>query len=401
MKYKIQKELYKKGNYYTAFEAVQEGLGKKVEIRVFNQKVSDPTGELVRFQLEIQTLAFLDHPFILRILDCGVGNEKLYYVTDLKNGRSLADLKKTPGFVIETDDVMTLALDLAGAIKYMHSKGVIHRGIALDTVNFDPENRTAYVADFSFAKNLKIDGLTARGIGHVLPELSTPENLIGRKVDERTDIYLLGTLLFNLLTGSDPYPPKVLLGLNEAKLREIKPREMADLAPDLPLSLEEVVLRAIQLHPDDRYNSDTDLIEALKNARKQLKLPRSRKEKSEVSENSGTMKRPARSKEVEAIPPAEEVPTPRATTAAGRGRARAGAAGSAGAPAAAPATPTSAPGAGPGGSKLGGLQEKLAQLGPKFAALGPLLNHPKRNLMIGAFVCLLLSCILSVFLLSE
>jgi len=274
MKFKIVKELYKRGDYFTAYEGIQEGLGKPIEVRVFNQLVTDQTGELARFKVEIRTLAFLDHPNILRILDCGISNSRLYYITDFKSGRPIEELMQAGTFDLSIPLKVDLAIDLARALKYMHKKGVIHRGLGITSVNYHKELKLPYVSDFSFAKNLKLDGLTARGIAQALPGLKTPEILLGKLVDVRTDIYLLGVMLFQMVTGQEPYDPDSLLGLNEAGLRAKRPRDLAALAPEVPPSLEEVILKAVSLHPDDRYSDDDVFLGELNQVKKQIRLPR-------------------------------------------------------------------------------------------------------------------------------
>src|SRR5438105_1323139 len=123
-KYTVAKQLYAQGTYMTAFEAVQEGLGKRVEIRILSQKATEDSPELARFTAEIRNLANLDHPSILRVLDCGVANGKLYYVVELKPGVLMKErMEAVPPLPL--DEKLKIGVQLASALSYMSSKGII------------------------------------------------------------------------------------------------------------------------------------------------------------------------------------------------------------------------------------------------------------------------------------
>ena len=190
-KYAVARELYAQGSYMTAYEAVQEGLGKKVEIRLLAQKAGEASTELARFQAEIRNLANLDHPSILRVLDCGLINGKLYYVTDLKSAPNLQDaLAADPP--LSLDDKVKIGIQVASALRYMHARGIIHRGLTPTAVNFDATVGLAYISQFFFMKNMNTDSLTVRGIGPIFSMLGTPEAILGEPTDARTDVFLLG-----------------------------------------------------------------------------------------------------------------------------------------------------------------------------------------------------------------
>jgi serine/threonine protein kinase len=272
-KYSVARELYSQGTYMTAYEAVQEGLGKKVEIRLLSQKAGEASTELARFQAEIRNLANLDHPSILRVLDCGLINGKLYYVTDLKAAPNLQDcLNADPP--LSLDDKVKIAIQIAGALRYMHARGIIHRGLNMAAVNFDAAVGLAYISQFFFMKNMNTDSLTVRGIGPIFSMLGTPEGVLGNPTDARTDVFLLGCLLFRLLTGQEAYLHEVFLGLTPEKLEQIQQRKARDADPNIPEALDLVVNRAIALQVEKRFQSAQDLQDALQDAQKKMKLPK-------------------------------------------------------------------------------------------------------------------------------
>src|SRR5258708_4913279 len=115
-KYNVNQQLYELGKYMTAYDAVQEGLGKKVEIRILAQRAAAGSVQLSRFQSEIKNLANLDHPAILRVLDCGVANGKLYYVVELKKRLTVQELlAQTPPPPVE--EKLKIAAQIASALK--------------------------------------------------------------------------------------------------------------------------------------------------------------------------------------------------------------------------------------------------------------------------------------------
>jgi serine/threonine protein kinase len=272
-KYNVQGQLYAQGKYMTAYEAVQEGLGKKVEIRILAQRAAEGSAELSRFQAQIKNLATLDHPSILRVLDSGVANGKLYYVTELKARLTIGELMaQTPPPPI--DERVKIGVQLASALKYMHGKGVIHRGIDETSVNYDTEVQNAYVSQFTFIKNSKKDNLTVRGIGTVFQLLTTPEGAMGQALDERSDVFLLGVLLFKMLSGQEPFGPKAFLGLTPETAATIEPKKLREFDATAPESLEVALQKACAVLPDKRYQTSADLHDALLDVQKKLKLPK-------------------------------------------------------------------------------------------------------------------------------
>lgn len=272
-KYNVNQQLYALGKYMTAYEAVQEGLGKKVEIRILAQRALEGSIELSRFSAEINNLKNLDHPSILRVLDCGVANGKLYYVVELKKRTTIAEwLAQTPPPPIE--ERLKVAVQLAAGLKYMHGKGIIHRGIDDAAVNYDTEVQQAYISQFTFVKNVKTDNLTARGIGNVFQLLTTPEGAMGQALDARSDVFLLGVLAFKMFCGQDPYSSKAFLGLTNETAGNVQQKKLREVDPSANEVLEKCLVKAISVTSTDRYQTMQDFHDALLDAGKKMKLPK-------------------------------------------------------------------------------------------------------------------------------
>lgn len=270
-KYNVNQQLYALGKYMSAYEAVQEGLGKRVEIRILAQRAQEGSIELSRFSAEINNLKNLDHPSILRVLDCGVANGKLYYVVELKQRTTIADWLSTNPPVEER---LKVAVQLAAGLKYMHGKGIIHRGLDDAAVNYDTEVQQAYISQFTFVKNVRTDNLTARGIGNVFQLLTTPEGAMGQALDARSDVFLLGVLLFKMLTGQECYSAKAFLGLTNETAGNVQQKKLRDCDPAANEALDKCIAKATAVIPTDRYQTMQELHDGLLDAGKKMKLPK-------------------------------------------------------------------------------------------------------------------------------
>ena len=272
-KYNVNQQLYALGKYMTAYDAVQEGLGKKVEIRILAQRAQEGSMELSRFSTEINNLKNLDHPAILRVLDCGAANGKLYYVVELKKRLTVQEyMQQQPPPTLE--EKLKICVQLASALKYMHGRGIIHRGIDDGAVNYDPEVGQAYVSQFTFVKNMRTDNLTSRGIGNVFQLLTTPEGAMGQTLDARSDVFLLGVLAFKMLTGQEPYSAKAFLGLTTETAANVQQKKLKELDPACLDALDAALARASAVLPTNRFQTAQEFHDALLDVGKKLKLPK-------------------------------------------------------------------------------------------------------------------------------
>lgn len=249
-KYNVNQQLYALGKYMSAYEAIQEGLGKRVEIRILAQRAQEGSVELSRFSAEIKNLANLDHPAILRVLDCGVANGKLYYVVELKRRLTVQEwVAQTPPPPLE--ERLKVAVQIAAGLKYMHGKGIIHRGVDEIAVNYDPEVQQAYISQFSFVKNVRTDNLTSRGIGNVFQLLTTPEGAMGQSLDARSDVFLLGVLAFKMIAGQEPYSSKAFLGLTVETAANVQQKRVKEVDPQALEVLDKCLAKACAVLPGD------------------------------------------------------------------------------------------------------------------------------------------------------
>ncbi len=259
-KYKVIKQIRTIGSRINVYEALQPELGRKVELRLLNQVVEEGSAETQRFEREFKAIARLDHPNVIKVYDWGQSDGKLYYITEKKEASTLqAFLQQGRKFPLE--EVLDIGIELASALTYLHDNGIIHRGISPEGVLYDAEAHRPVLNEFTVVKDAHKSDLTARGVGHLTPLMTTPESIGGQEIDCRTDVYLLGSLLYRLLTGKEV----MLLSSSSASLGDSRDESSS------PEALE-VIRRSVEQDPEQRYNTAAEYGAALKEVQERLRL---------------------------------------------------------------------------------------------------------------------------------
>ena len=213
------------------------------------------------FLAAMQPGAALQHPYVATVVDVGLGPRGPYLATAWMAGRSLAQALQS-GWRPPLSRAVLLMQRVALALAHAHQHGVCHGAL-------DPGN--VWLLDDATPK-LRAFGVAAGALASALPELDplvigpghylAPEQLLGETVDERTDVHAVGALLYELLTGVQAYPGHTVSQVAHALLK-LRPRAPHLLRPELPLGLSEIVMRALQRAPTDRYHSAAELAGAL------------------------------------------------------------------------------------------------------------------------------------------
>ena len=191
-----------RGGMAIAYLAIQNSLGREVVLKVMNSSQSDNKDFLERFQNEAQIVAALRHPHIITIHDIGSAGELVYIAMEYVDG---GDLKARLGERCDPDMTLDVVSKIASALGYAHEQGIIHRDIKPANILFRGDD-TVLLSDFGIAKQLQVDSeLTSTGTILGSPFYMSPEQAEGQEVDGRTDIYSLGVILYEMLTGERPY----------------------------------------------------------------------------------------------------------------------------------------------------------------------------------------------------
>ncbi len=223
-----------------------------------------------RFQREIDVLARLVHPNVVRLLDCGTVAGEPYYTMELVEGETLASRDRLGELMrtVSTDPELfhRMASGICAALEYLHGQGIVHRDLKPSNVFIDRQG-VPRLADFGLAHDSDRTRITASGEVLGTPLYMAPEQWRGARADTRTDVYQAGLLLYELLTGTVPFAnlQPIVAVLTARETRPIPPPSAIN--PLVAPGLDRVILRALSRSPADRHTSGRELGEALSGCR--------------------------------------------------------------------------------------------------------------------------------------
>lgn len=257
-------ELLGQGGMATVYKAYQESIDRYVAIKVLPPHAGLDDQFIERFKLEAKTIGGLQHPHILPLYDYGAQDDILYLVMAYVDGGSLDDVLEDR-MELSTRRIEKLLREIASALDYAHRRGIIHRDVKPANILIDGEGH-ALLADFGIVKMVG-EGTNLTGTGVVgTPAYIAPEQGQGEaSIDGRADLYSLACVVFEMLTGQQPYRAETMMKVVLQHIADPVP-SLLEVAPDLPPAVDIVMQRAMAKHPDDRYNTAVEFAEALTHA---------------------------------------------------------------------------------------------------------------------------------------
>nr|BBH90765.1 hypothetical protein KTC_55160 [Thermosporothrix sp. COM3] len=257
------------GGMASVYKAYQENLEREVAIKVLPPWYAADRNFVERFNLEAKMVARLSHPNIVTVHDANEQNGHLYIVMQLIDGGTLKqrlDQLLSAGRVMDLSEAVPIFIQLASALTYAHEQGIIHRDVKPVNVLLDRSGRPV-LSDFGIAKALALsqNHLTRPGAGVGTPEYMSPEQCQGGPVDGRADIYALGVMLFEVLTGVTPFRADNYPALAHSHIYDMPPRP-SSMNPSIPPAVEKIILTALMKNPQHRYQRASDMAEALNQA---------------------------------------------------------------------------------------------------------------------------------------
>lgn len=256
-------ELIARSGMASIFKAIDSVSGETVAIKIPYMQFESDVVFFGRFQREEQVGRRLDHPNIIKVLT-PEKKSRMYFAMEYVEGLSLRAMMrdKQP---FPAARALDLAHQICSALIYMHSQGVVHRDLKPENILVTDAGQVK-IMDFGIALDESARRLTWSGLSSTIgtPDYMAPEQVSGKRGDVRTDIYALGTILYEMLTGELPYSGENVYNVMRAKTNE-DPQPPSRYLPDIDRHLEEIILHAIERQPRNRYATAAEMLEDLRN----------------------------------------------------------------------------------------------------------------------------------------
>jgi serine/threonine-protein kinase len=257
------------GGMSIVYKAEHIKLERTVALKLLSPQLSEDEDFRERFQRESKVAAALEHPNIIPIYEAGDENGVFYIAMRYVDGADLKTRLKQDG-PLDAAQVASLVSQVAAALEAAHEKGLIHRDVKpaniLIAVGAGVEGSDhAYLSDFGVAKNTAAAGFTKTGLFVGTADYASPEQIEGRELDGRADVYSLGCVTYEALTATPTYEKDSEVAMMYAHLLEPPPK-LTEKRPDLSPEVDEVIAKAVAKSKEDRYARPTDFAVALKQA---------------------------------------------------------------------------------------------------------------------------------------
>jgi len=244
-----------RGRMGIVFEGTEDG-GEPVALKVVTTELSQDEVFLRRFRREVKAAQKIEHPNVVPVLDDGVEGGLPYLVQRLIPGGSLADRVEKSG-PLPLEEAVRLLAGAAAGIDALHGAGLVHRDIK--GANILLEGETPYVSDFGLAKDSQASNLTRPGQALGSLDYMSPEQIRGEDVSPATDIYALGCVMFEVLTGTPPFGGRPSMRVLFAHLQE-PPPDLSAQRSDISPQAARAITRALEKEPEDRPHSASDYV---------------------------------------------------------------------------------------------------------------------------------------------
>ncbi len=252
-----------RGGMSVVYVAEQIRLGRRVALKVLTTELSWDERFRERFVRESHIAATIDHPNIIPIYDAGEDDGLLYIAMRFVEGPDLKEILKRGNLGVGR--TIFLIEQLASALDAAHAHSLVHRDVKPGNILLEESTDHVYLTDFGVAKQTTARGLTSTGHFLGTVEYAAPEQIEGGPVDARTDVYALGCVLYECLTGSPPFSHNTEHAVLHAHLVD-PPPSVSRVRPDLPHAFDGVIATAMAKAPDDRFGSCGELAHAARNA---------------------------------------------------------------------------------------------------------------------------------------
>lgn len=254
-----------RGGMGVVYKAHQTNLNRTIALKVLPPELTHDSSYVARFRQEAQSAARLEHAAIIPIYEIGEQNDLHYIAMRYIDGQTLSTVMRDER-AMSPQRAAELLSPIASALDYAHQHGVIHRDIKPSNIMMASDG-AIYLADFGLARGTsETSGLTRTGMVMGTPEYMSPEQAQGLpSIGPATDIYALGVILYQMVTGKLPFESETPMGMVALRITQ-PPRPPGDVRPDIAPSVEDVIMRALARKPEARYPSAGEMLAALRHA---------------------------------------------------------------------------------------------------------------------------------------
>jgi tRNA A-37 threonylcarbamoyl transferase component Bud32 len=251
------------GGMSTVYLARDTTLDRQVAVKVMHREMSEQADQLERFRQEARAVAKLSHPNVVAVIDAGEDGGHPYIVFEYVEGETLKQRINRIG-ALDAQEALAYAIEIGRGLTVAHARKMVHRDIKPQNVLIDAEGR-AKLTDFGISRQLERDGLTATGRVLGTTDYVSPEQAMGHGVDQRSDVYSLGVVLYEMLVGQVPYHADSQVGVAMKHVNEEMP-DVQQRRPELSAAAALVVERATAKDPNQRYQDVGEMIDDLSTA---------------------------------------------------------------------------------------------------------------------------------------
>ena len=261
-RYKLEAKLGS-GGMSTVYLARDTTLDRQVAVKVLHREMSEQEDQLKRFRQEARAVAKLSHPNVVAVIDAGEDGGHPYIVFEYVEGETLKQRINRVG-ALGAQEALAYAIEIARGLTVAHARNMVHRDIKPQNVLIDSEGR-AKLTDFGISRQLEQDGMTATGRVLGTTDYVAPEQAMGHAVDQRSDIYSLGVVLYEMLIGQVPFTADSQVGVAMKHVNEELP-DVQQRRPELSAAAAMAVERATAKDPSERYQKVGEMVDDLSTA---------------------------------------------------------------------------------------------------------------------------------------
>jgi tRNA A-37 threonylcarbamoyl transferase component Bud32 len=251
------------GGMSTVYLARDQTLDRQVAVKVMHREMSEQADQLERFRQEARAVAKLSHPNVVSVIDAGEDGGHPYIVFEYVEGETLKQRIARDG-ALEPQEAIAYAIEIARGLSVAHARKMVHRDIKPQNILIDAEGR-AKLTDFGISRQLEQDGMTATGRVLGTTDYVAPEQAMGRSVDQRSDVYSLGVVLYEMLVGQVPFAADSQVGVAMKHVNEELP-DVQRRRPEVSAAVALVVERSTAKEPGERYQHVGEMIDDLSTA---------------------------------------------------------------------------------------------------------------------------------------